>query len=797
MDKFDTDIDDRALARLLTDTRPVMELDVALRSYNLLMRHGYATIREAAAAAIHRQLDDLPGLGKVTLDDILAALHNAALTSSDPSVGEPPEMERFQPVEQHEVAGTVSEPLPPVVAIETLLAVLTERDRAVFQARVLSEPNAKPTLQQLGDDLGVTRERVRQIEQNANVKLQKALAHPDNTRLRNAAELLRRSGQPIAWESAIDRGALLATTEVDVTDQQWAMLVHLAEGQVEDGFLHWGILQQIRDAVQDLVAEFSGIRSEEMVEAFREELGLDHEIVIRLLAESTNEFQLPHAADTRYLVRRGATYNEFAKAIIMAAGRKVSVDEIRATMSQVRPCEDRSLRNALATDDEFVRVTKTEWTLASAVKSDQVYSGITNDVEQALSRLAPGETTSINELVKQIAKRRDVSETSVRMYATDPRFYSPQRGRIRMRTHTDPIASGTSHATDEELLARPNVIRHDGRPALQIPVDGELLRGSGRPTSNVVARYLQMQPGDTRLYPVLGGTREIAIRWRGKQPVFSSLRAIAQDLGAQLGDTLLLCFHSPTFLDVELDAPDDIRREDDGRHQAETPEDYEALHETPMASMTIHPGQAADVLASTIAAIASEPLDGEAMRNAASTGYGIGVATEIDLLGAPEHVQVRDMFATVADLPVPALVRLTAATALVAKGSLEQLPWGIGGDSDEAADTVQLILSGGHDGFITHGAGQHLEGIAIDTIRRLSRDRFEYHSAFLLGFLSAGVERFYSKVDNVGTMAYAIHQTFEVGDQLPGNLMWGVASLLNGAIAAQDAQNETGSPSEA
>ena len=66
--------------------------------------------------------------------------------------------------------------------IRQALMSLDERSRKVIQARWLHEDEngnvAPKTLQELADELGVSAERVRQIEKNALIKMRKALTAP-------------------------------------------------------------------------------------------------------------------------------------------------------------------------------------------------------------------------------------------------------------------------------------------------------------------------------------------------------------------------------------------------------------------------------------------------------------------------------------------------------------------------------------------------------------------------------------------------------------------------------------------
>ncbi len=64
-----------------------------------------------------------------------------------------------------------------VETTEFLLSMVTERERFVLEVRHLSDSTKKPSLEEVGRQMGVTRERVRQIEQGAKRKLKAQSAY--------------------------------------------------------------------------------------------------------------------------------------------------------------------------------------------------------------------------------------------------------------------------------------------------------------------------------------------------------------------------------------------------------------------------------------------------------------------------------------------------------------------------------------------------------------------------------------------------------------------------------------------
>ena len=68
--------------------------------------------------------------------------------------------------------------------LEGLLAVLDDRERKIIDARFGLNGQKSHTLEEVGQDFGVTRERIRQLQNIALKKLARALQKKDDPLLR-------------------------------------------------------------------------------------------------------------------------------------------------------------------------------------------------------------------------------------------------------------------------------------------------------------------------------------------------------------------------------------------------------------------------------------------------------------------------------------------------------------------------------------------------------------------------------------------------------------------------------------
>lgn len=147
--------------------------------------------RDAPREELHREVADALGVRMVDV-----AAMDARLSASDASLDAP------LPGEDGAMSGMMDllvcdDPLPDEVAgkaidderracwLDEALSTLSARELRIIRERRLSEEGA--TLEALGETLGISKERVRQIESRALEKLRIALTRIDPDMMRNAA----------------------------------------------------------------------------------------------------------------------------------------------------------------------------------------------------------------------------------------------------------------------------------------------------------------------------------------------------------------------------------------------------------------------------------------------------------------------------------------------------------------------------------------------------------------------------------------------------------------------------------
>jgi hypothetical protein len=391
--------------------------------------------------------------------------------------------------------------------LEALRLKLGDREWRVFEQRNLS--TERPTLEKVGKELGVTRERARQIEADAKRSIREALKATEFEPLGwIATAFAARLGVAVRSDSR-----LLKTSASLVLGKRWKpvdleMLLWLAGPYSrQEGWLVTTPLSDLEATMLDL-ADADGIFQESPCDLLAG-LGVSQ-------AEAEGALSvMPHVA--RRLgrdVRWNGTVLDKALCVLSIAGKPLAGAEIARIIDEGYNVS--SLKDRMRCDSRFVRSGRDSYGLA--VWGLDEYSGIVDEIEERLR--AAGEPLVIDDLARSIAADHGVSAGSVRSYCSVPRFFA-SGGLVRLRLGSDPLPSVGELATAKGVFLGP------GELIVVTPVDGELLRGSGRQVAATVAEHLGVRPGSSRTF--LAESSSVTLRWSDASwtPALSSLRAFA------------------------------------------------------------------------------------------------------------------------------------------------------------------------------------------------------------------------------------------------------------------------------
>ena len=434
---------------------------------------------------------------------------------------------------------------------DRLVAGMDERQYIVYRRRVIDGM----TLAKVGEELSVSRERIRQLQLKAERQMESLLR----------GHLFR----PLHWRAAGLRTSLgLAaplTHDATRTALNQALLGASPESVEVLHRLTLRLAGPYSERAGWLVLDNAETPDPTDIERLADEFGLIP------LADS-HDWLLAHGVrpefhdawlddfgsfrrDGDHLMVWSGNVIEKSIAVLRALGEPTSAEDLVALVSEGHNV--RGVRARLFDDERLMRVNRTEWALREWGLEE--YTGITDEIAQRIEEA--GGDADVTEIVAEVVRQFGVKESSVRSYAAAPMFIVNE-GRIRLRASDEPVT------VERSLENSPGAFRSsDSCVSLVLPVDSEILRGSGRPLNGAVAAALGVSPGRPRVFRHETGT--LRITWpmtSALGPSLGSVRVAASGVGARLGDRLRLDFDlaqervSTRMIPRDLDRYDDRER---------------------------------------------------------------------------------------------------------------------------------------------------------------------------------------------------------------------------------------------
>jgi hypothetical protein len=420
------------------------------------------------------------------------------------------------------------------------------REQEIFRRRTLLNAS---TLEVLGSELSLTRERVRQIQKAAETKVSAALQRPEASEIRwRSVQLRQELGTAISSASATTRQALNAAVRGiphDGTAAE-ALLLWLAGPYRLDKQTGWlfSELEYLRGEVGPLSALGPPPHASLLHEFASDEGVVDIEAARRrtaaagLVADAVDDWiaLCPFREVDGTLVLWLGNVADKADVLLGVLRRPATADELNDLIGEGHNV--RSVRNRLLDDDRFVRTDR--FRLGLRRWGLEEYTGIVDEIEEEIERR--GGEADIDDLVQTLTKQFDLRSSSVVSYTTVPRFVV-DKGRIHVRRTDEPFVP------DKTLFDEAHAFLLDeDRCSYRVRVDQDLLRGSGRPLPQGVGAWLGVLPGTRRQFRFRDAD-VLLISWPESAllgPALGSLRRQALARSARIGDSLLLEFDRST-----------------------------------------------------------------------------------------------------------------------------------------------------------------------------------------------------------------------------------------------------------
>lgn len=408
---------------------------------------------------------------------------------------------------------------------DKMLKIAEERSFAIYPVA---------TLQELGDKLSITRERVRQIENKTLKVLKTRLGHSGNLPVIRRAESLRNLlGSTVPWNGSILKDALNLVVEDFDENYPQRQLVKLLLMWLAGPYTvqnDWLLIDRKLpsksiDAMLPRQDE-RGLISDDTVHKILNGLGINEENHHPWLMH----LQIFLQVEDGYIVFRG-TFLDKAYSLLKYFDRPMTVEEMLVYIGKGNAG---GIKDRLNHDPRFWRINVHNEYVLSGTDGYDEYTNIIDKIIQEI-QLCGGQAP-YSYLIETLSRKFGVKPNSIAAYMTIPMFEKDGTSVVYIGD-TKKVIDPTPHIKKVAGC----YLLEDGSWCYRLTINKNVKRGSGCNIPNPFAQQLGCNLGDN--IEVTTEFGEITVTW----PVtslsgayLSTLRAISDEVGADIGDYVFI-----------------------------------------------------------------------------------------------------------------------------------------------------------------------------------------------------------------------------------------------------------------
>lgn len=397
-----------------------------------------------------------------------------------------------------------------------------QRAKRILAERILAY-DSRPTLDQLGHEFELTRERVRQIEVGVRKKLAKRLEFPQFQCLIRAGNSLSvQLGLAVPSQSLLEIASLFTSSAATAMCPLLLPLLLWISGPYENvaGWVVRKPTSASLEALSSILPQATDTVRLEDLSLQLKELGIREVYHKQLIAH----LGCLLIGDT-VLAWNGSLADK-AYTLLSLAERPMTREQISSAIPDEHSI--RTLGNYLCCDTRFRRVSLSEFGLASW--GTTTYKGIVQELSDEIGR--SGGEASLAHLKETLIQKFGVSERSIIYYLNSPLFAKSSSGGFRLRRDEEEVVIQTRVELTRSCFRATNAWSY------RLQIDDELIRGSGRNVPSGFAQAAGVAPGSEKYFQTEFG--DYRLNWFGPQPIVSSVRKFVEKLSLQRDDWLYL-----------------------------------------------------------------------------------------------------------------------------------------------------------------------------------------------------------------------------------------------------------------